>query len=142
MNCSIYTSAKYAVDGMENALINLFGSDFSKDEIINAQDFIIRNTQGLTFYPDGDELYDKEYMFRPSDGAFYSDYNPNAIGALEDNSLFFVPVGRIAQGASGAIIRTTSGVFGRVAGSIEKNSLNEISFKKLTSFAYNSNNHM
>ena len=109
----LYTSAKYAVDGMENALINLFGSDFSKDEIINAQDFILSNTYGLKFRESGAEFGKEFDAFRPDDHDFYSDYNPNAIGALEDNSLFFVPVGRIAQGASGAIIRTTSGVFGR-----------------------------
>ena len=126
----LYTSAKYAVDGMENALINLFGSDFSKDEIINAQDFILSNTYGLKFRESGAEFGKEFDAFRPDDHDFYSDYNPNAIGALEDNSLFFVPVGRIAQGASGAIIRTTSGVFGRVAGSIgnkiEANALTKI----------------
>ena len=85
-------------------LINLnsvIKSDFSKDEIINAQDFILSNTYGLKFIESG-AVFGKEFdAFRPDDHDFYSDYNPNAIGALEDNSLFFVPVGRIAQGASG-----------------------------------------
>ena len=114
----LYTSAKYAVDAMDNALINLFGSDFSKDEIINAQGFILSNTYGLKFRESGAEFGKEFDAFRPDDHDFYSDYNPNAIGALEDNSLFFVPVGRIAQGAGGAISRISGGIFDRVAGKL------------------------
>uniref|UniRef100_UPI000691F5F9 hypothetical protein n=1 Tax=Campylobacter sputorum TaxID=206 RepID=UPI000691F5F9 len=95
-------SSKHIVDAKDNGIFNIlnfFGkTDFNKDEINIAKSFIYQNSQGLKFTDHYKENFTPTDFFSATDEQFYNHfYNPNTPQGLSDDSLVFMPVGRIGK---------------------------------------------